>query len=100
GRSSATGSASCTRSAPSPPSTSSPRGIDGAQGPIPMLWAMQRTVAAGITKQIGNTPLLRVRLFEREFPNLEVYAKAEWLNPGGSVRDRPARSTIEGGERR
>ncbi len=61
---------------------------------------MQRTVAAGITKQIGNTPLLRVRLFEREFPNLEVYAKAEWFNPGGSVKDRPALSMIEDGERR
>jgi len=57
-------------------------------------------VAAGITKQIGNTPLLRVRLFEREFPDLEVYAKAEWFNPGGSVKDRPALSMIEDGERR
>jgi S-sulfo-L-cysteine synthase (O-acetyl-L-serine-dependent) len=51
-------------------------------------------------QQIGNTPLLRVRLFEREFPNLEVYAKAEWFNPGGSVKDRPALSMIEDGERR
>ena len=59
-----------------------------------------RTVPAGITKQVGNTPLLRVRLFEREFPNLEVYAKAEWFNPGGSVKDRPALSMIEDGERR
>jgi len=65
-----------------------------------MLWAMQRTVGAGIIRQIGNTPLLRVRLFEREFPNLEVYAKAEWFNPGGSVKDRPALSMIEDGERR
>ncbi|HLZ94687.1 MAG TPA: cysteine synthase family protein [Candidatus Dormibacteraeota bacterium] len=61
---------------------------------------MVRTVPAGITKQVGSTPLLRVRLFEREFPNLEVYAKAEWFNPGGSVKDRPALSMIEDGERR
>jgi len=53
-----------------------------------------RTVHAGITKQVGNTPLLRVRLFERELPGLEVYAKAEWFNPGGSVKDRPALSMI------
>jgi S-sulfo-L-cysteine synthase (O-acetyl-L-serine-dependent) len=59
-----------------------------------------RTVPAGITKHVGNTPLLRVRLFEREFPGLEVYAKAEWFNPGGSVKDRPALSMIEDGERR
>jgi cysteine synthase B len=59
-----------------------------------------RTLPAGITKQVGNTPLVRVRLFEPEFPALEVYAKCEWFNPGGSVKDRPALSMIEDGERR
>ncbi|TMD14495.1 MAG: cysteine synthase family protein [Chloroflexi bacterium] len=57
-------------------------------------------VSPGITKLVGNTPLLRVRLFEREFPNVEVYAKAEWFNPGGSVKDRAALSMVEDGERR
>ncbi|HEY1456182.1 MAG TPA: cysteine synthase family protein [Candidatus Dormibacteraeota bacterium] len=57
-------------------------------------------VTPGITKLIGNTPLVRVRLFEREFPRLEVYGKAEWFNPGGSVKDRAALSMIEDGERR
>lgn len=61
---------------------------------------MQRTVPAGIIAHVGNTPLLRVRMFEREHPGLEVYAKAEWFNPGGSVKDRPALSMIEDGERR
>ena len=61
---------------------------------------MQRTVPAGIVKHVGHTPLLRVRMFEREHPGLEVYAKAEWFNPGGSVKDRPALSMIEDGERR
>jgi S-sulfo-L-cysteine synthase (O-acetyl-L-serine-dependent) len=56
-------------------------------------------VSPGITKLVGNTPLLRVRLFEREFPRLEVYAKAEWFNPGGSVKDRAALAMIEDGER-
>jgi S-sulfo-L-cysteine synthase (O-acetyl-L-serine-dependent) len=60
----------------------------------------QSTVTAGITQLIGNTPLLRVRMFAREFPRLEVYAKAEWFNPGGSVKDRAALSMIEDGERR
>jgi len=59
----------------------------------------QRTVGSGIVKLIGNTPLLRVRLFEHEHPNVEVYAKAEWFNPGGSVKDRAALSMIEDGER-
>ena len=60
----------------------------------------QKTVSAGIIQLIGNTPLLRIRLFERDFPGLEVYAKAEWFNPGGSVKDRAALSMIEDGERR
>src|SRR6266568_1812226 len=53
-----------------------------------------------ITKLVGNTPLLRIHLFEERYPELEVYAKAEWFNPGGSVKDRAALSMIEDGERR
>ena len=60
----------------------------------------QGVVPAGITRLIGNTPLLRVRIFENEFPQVEVYAKAEWFNPGGSVKDRAALWMIEDGERR
>src|SRR5690242_16725471 len=60
---------------------------------------MRTTGTPGITRLVGNTPLLRVRLFEREFPRVEVYAKAEWFNPGGSVKDRAALSMIEDGER-
>jgi S-sulfo-L-cysteine synthase (O-acetyl-L-serine-dependent) len=56
-------------------------------------------VTPGITKLIGNTPLLRIRMFEREFPRVDVFAKAEWFNPGGSVKDRAALSMIEDGER-
>jgi S-sulfo-L-cysteine synthase (O-acetyl-L-serine-dependent) len=61
---------------------------------------MAAVVSPGITKLVGNTPLLRVRLFEHEFPGVEVYAKAEWFNPGGSVKDRAALAMIEDGERR
>jgi S-sulfo-L-cysteine synthase (O-acetyl-L-serine-dependent) len=61
---------------------------------------VQELVTPGITKLIGRTPLLRVRLFERDFPRVEVYGKAEWFNPGGSVKDRAALSMIEDGERR
>jgi len=55
---------------------------------------------ADIASLVGHTPLIRVRLFEKEFPAVEVYAKAEWFNPGGSVKDRAALSMIEDGERR
>jgi cysteine synthase B len=53
----------------------------------------------GILTRIGNTPLLRLRLFEGDAPGVEVYAKAEFMNPGGSVKDRPALRMIEEGER-
>jgi len=57
-------------------------------------------VAPGITKLVGGTPLLKVRTFESEFPRVQIYAKAEWFNPGGSVKDRAALAMIEDGERR
>jgi cysteine synthase B len=46
---------------------------------------------------IGNTPLLRLARIGSDFPNVEFYAKAEWFNPGGSVKDRPAFSMIQAG---
>ena len=47
--------------------------------------------------RIGNTPLLRMERVGKEFPRAEFYAKAEWFNPGGSVKDRPALSMIQAG---
>lgn len=47
--------------------------------------------------RIGNTPLLRMERVGREFAGVEIGAKAEWFNPGGSVKDRPALSMIEAG---
>lgn len=52
-----------------------------------------------ITDEIGDTPLLRIHLFDAEAPGVEIYAKAEFMNPGGSVKDRPALRMIEEGER-
>jgi cysteine synthase B len=48
---------------------------------------------------IGRTPLVRLHRFEREVPEgVELYAKAEWQNPGGSVKDRAAARMILEGE--
>src|SRR6202047_1546124 len=47
--------------------------------------------------RVGNTPLLRMERVGQEFPNVEFCAKAEWFNPGGSVKDRPALSMIQAG---
>ena len=48
---------------------------------------------------IGNTPLVRLTRFEEGLRNVELWAKAEWRNPGGSVKDRPAARMIAEGER-
>jgi cysteine synthase B len=51
-----------------------------------------------IVEQIGNTPLLKIK--DPDIPDgVEVYAKLEYFNPGGSVKDRPAKRMIEDGER-
>ena len=55
--------------------------------------------AASVIDLIGNTPLIRLSSFEAGLGNVELYAKAEWRNPGGSVKDRPAARMIEDGER-
>lgn len=52
-------------------------------------------MVTSLLKCIGNTPLLKVG----QWGEVEIYAKAEWLNPGGSVKDRAALWMIEDGER-
>lgn len=52
-----------------------------------------------ILGQIGNTPLLRIRNLVSSESAVEIYAKAEWFNPGGSVKDRAALNMILEAER-
>jgi len=52
-----------------------------------------------ISDCIGHTPLLRIRLFEDEAPELLVLGKAEFMNPGGSVKDRPALRMVQEAQR-
>jgi cysteine synthase B len=63
---------------------------------------MSSTAAAdagvfSLSALIGNTPLLKLQLPDAD-PQVEIYAKAEWANPGGSVKDRPALKMILDGE--
>src|SRR3989442_12876722 len=56
--------------------------------------------SSSLLEAIGNTPLLRLARITRELPQrVEVYVKAEWFNPGGSVKDRPVRQIILDAER-
>ena len=49
--------------------------------------------------RVGNTPLLRLEHIARDFSNLELLGKAEWYNPGGSVKDRAASRIIAEAQR-
>lgn len=57
-------------------------------------------IGEDLLQRIGNTPLLRLRRVTRGLPEgVEVCVKAEWFNPGGSVKDRPVLRMIEDAER-
>ncbi|HEV2828246.1 MAG TPA: cysteine synthase family protein [Pyrinomonadaceae bacterium] len=59
-----------------------------------------RIAGDSVEASIGNTPLIRVRNLARDLPpGVEVFVKAEHLNPGGSIKDRPALWMIREGER-
>src|SRR5215467_13267304 len=58
-----------------------------------------RTQAEPLLATIGNTPLVRLEKIPLEFPDIEIYAKAEYFNPGGSIKDRAALNMVLDGER-
>ena len=64
--------------------------------PIPHL---ARTEAEPLLATIGNTPLLRLDKISSELPGVEIFGKAEYFNPGGSVKDRSAANMVLDGER-
>ncbi len=60
------------------------------------------TTSAGLRSSsitVGNTPLLKIEGLSRALDRVAVYAKAEWHNPGGSVKDRGALRIIQDAER-
>jgi cysteine synthase B len=60
---------------------------------------VSRLVATDLLQLIGNTPLIRMERIARDLPGIEIYGKAEFFNPGGSVKDRAALNMILDGER-
>ena len=57
-----------------------------------------RASPAAVSELIGRTPLLPLARIERDVPGVRLFAKAEWFNPGGSVKDRAAASIIAAAE--
>jgi S-sulfo-L-cysteine synthase (O-acetyl-L-serine-dependent) len=56
-------------------------------------------VTDDLISQIGNTPLIPLKKIGRSLPGVQLLAKAEWFNPGGSVKDRAAANIIAQAER-
>jgi cysteine synthase B len=52
-----------------------------------------------LAERIGNTPLIRLDALTAHLPGIQIYGKAEWMNPGGSVKDRAASSIVAAAQR-
>ena len=64
-----------------------------------MITRINERVGARVTKLVGNTPLLELPSISAGASGVRIFGKAEWYNPGGSVKDRPALWMIRDGER-
>lgn len=60
---------------------------------------LRRESSTSLLSFIGNTPLIQIRRMARHLKGVQIFAKAEWFNPGGSVKDRAGLRIIEDGER-
>ncbi len=64
-----------------------------------MITRINRGTGTGVTGLVGGTPLLELAAISAEVSGVRILGKAEWYNPGGSVKDRPALWMIRDGER-
>ncbi len=77
-----------------------PKSSDGYTKDTPMLAAPPNpatdvtTLGTSVLDRIGNTPLVRLDKLTAHLPGVSIYGKAEWMNPGGSVKDRAASSIV------
>lgn len=71
--------------------------VEGS-GQLPRALSPPDPSAKQLLALIGNTPLLELAKIQSGFPGVRLFAKAEWFNPGGSVKDRAAASIIADAE--
>jgi S-sulfo-L-cysteine synthase (O-acetyl-L-serine-dependent) len=62
--------------------------------------ATAKSLGSSILERIGNTPLVRLDRLTDQMPGIQIVGKAEWANPGGSVKDRAASSIVVDAQRR
>ena len=70
-----------------------------ADGPREVAPPLGETLGHSLMDRIGNTPMLRLDAFTRDLPGVVLLGKAEWYNPGGSVKDRAAANIVAEGRR-
>jgi S-sulfo-L-cysteine synthase (O-acetyl-L-serine-dependent) len=61
---------------------------------------MMTTFGSSLLQRIGNTPLLRLKRLTAHLPGVQIVAKAEWMNPGGSAKDRAAAAIVADAKQR
>ena len=74
--------------------SSSPTEIDGLEHQPGRVDAPVGKLGQSSLERVGNTPLLRLERIAAELPGVQILGKAEWLNPGGSIKDRAAASIV------
>ena len=65
-----------------------------AEGAEPALSRANTALGETLLQRVGNTPLLRLEHIARDLPGIQLLGKAEWFNPGGSVKDRAAAAIV------
>jgi cysteine synthase B len=60
----------------------------------------QVTLGSSLPDRIGNTPLVRLEQIARDLEGITLLGKAEWANPGGSVKDRAAAAMVRDAQKR
>jgi cysteine synthase B len=58
-----------------------------------------KTFGTSLLDRIGNTPLIQLDRLTAHLPGVQLYGKAEWMNPGGSVKDRAASAIVAAAQR-
>lgn len=61
---------------------------------------LTKSLGTSILERIGNTPLVRLERLSAHLPGVQILGKAEWTNPGGSVKDRAASAIVTDAQRR
>jgi len=62
--------------------------------------SISNSLGTALLDRIGNTPLVRLDHIAAHLPGIQILGKAEWVNPGGSVKDRAASSIVADAQRR